>query len=100
MAKSGNDVMAWWNIATTMQDISMSATEVIWRRSVMMATGSMSQSEAFGMFDEKSSALLESWSKAATAQIQNAPPTKVLGAALKPFSKKTSANARRLRKRS
>jgi hypothetical protein len=47
---------AWMDYMTALTKMSMSANEVIWRRTQQMATGAMTPAEAAGMILEKSTA--------------------------------------------
>ncbi len=86
------------NLVLASHDVTLSATEVIWRRSAMLARGAMTASEAIGMVMEKHTAFAASAERAAIAAAKGGDAVKVATAALQPYRKTTAANARRLRK--
>ena len=76
--------------------MALSAGEVMWRRSLMMAQGAMTAPEAARMVLEKPAAFADSAQKAAMALARGANPARVAEAALRPYGRATRANARRL----
>ena len=90
--------MAWARLGAASTKMALSASEVVWRRSMMMAQGAMSAPEAARMVMEKPAAFALAAQRAATAAAQGGDMAKVATAALKPIGARTAANARRLRK--
>jgi hypothetical protein len=89
---------AWARLGAASAKMALSASEVFWRRSLMMAQGGMSGPEAARMVMEKPAAFALAAQRAATAAAQGGDMAKVAAAALKPIGARTAANARRLRK--
>jgi hypothetical protein len=89
---------AMLRVATATTRMNMAAAEVMWRRMGLMASGSMSAPEALRMMLEKPAAFAEAAHRAALKAASGATPAAVASAALKPVSRRTRANARRLRK--
>lgn len=85
-------------LATAYQAMTIAASEVIFRRSLQMATGSMSPPDAFGMILEKATVFAAAAEKAAVAAARGGDPVRVATAALGPYGAKTKANVRRLRR--
>jgi hypothetical protein len=88
----------WTRFWLAYSQMSLAAAEVIARRSLQMAQGSMSRQESLRMVTEKTSALVGSTQGAARAATAGASPPRILEAALRPYRKRTSANVRRLRR--
>lgn len=78
--------------------MSMSAGEVIARRTQSMALGTMTTPEAFAMVLEKGTAFAEATEAAAVAAARGGDPLRIATAALKPYGARTGSNARKLRK--
>ena len=91
-------MQSWSRLSTAYAKMSMSAGEVILRRTMMMAQGAMSGPEAAKMFLEKPAAFAAAAEKAMTAAARGANATSVAEAALRPIGARTRANARRLRR--
>jgi hypothetical protein len=85
-------------LMTAYQAMSIAAGEVILRRSVQMATGTMSPPDALGMILEKVTVFATAAEKAAVAAAQGRDPIHVATAALGPYGIKTKANVRKLRR--
>lgn len=77
--------------------MAMAASEVILRRTTMMALGAMSGPEAMRMVMEKPAAFTEAAGRAAMAAARGGDAAAVASAALKPIGARAKANARRLR---
>jgi len=92
--KSGN---AWMKFAIAYSKMSMAAGEVIMRRSMRMAQGAMTGSEAIGMVTEKATAFALATESAAMAAANGGDAAKIANAALRPFGAKTRSNVRKLR---
>ncbi len=89
---------AWVAYGTALQGMSLAAGEVIFRRSLMLAQGSMSGPDALGMVLEKASTFVLSAEKAAVAASRGADPARIAAAALRPYGSRTKANVRKLRR--
>lgn len=89
---------AWMDLASDYTRMSMSAGEVILRRSERMASGAMTQPEAMAMMLEKGTAFAAAWEKAAVAAAGGGNATRIARAALGPYGAKTKSNARKLRR--
>jgi hypothetical protein len=89
---------AWSRFAAGYARMSMSAAEVIARRTTMMAQGVMTQPEAMRMVLEKPAAFAHAAEKAMTTAARGGDVAAVARAALGPIGRKAAANARRLRK--
>jgi hypothetical protein len=85
-------------LAAAYQAMTVAAAEVIFRRSLQMATGSMSPPDAFGMVMEKATVFAAAAERAAVAAARGGDPVRVATAALGPYGIKTKANVRRLRR--
>jgi alpha-D-ribose 1-methylphosphonate 5-triphosphate diphosphatase PhnM len=77
----------------------IAAAEVIWHRSLAMASGTMTLPEATRMILEKPAALARSAERGAIAAARGAGPGKVAAAFVRPISSRARSNARRLRRR-
>ncbi|WP_416139828.1 hypothetical protein ACM26W_05440 [Halomonas sp. HK25] len=93
-----NMMTAWMKIASSYNMMTLSAAEVIARRTMMMASGAMSGPEAMGMVMEKATIFATATERAAVAAAGGANPARITEAALKPYSSKTRSNARKLRR--
>jgi hypothetical protein len=91
-------MQGWSRLASSWTRMSMTAGEVIMRRSMMLAQGAMSGPEMTRMMLEKPSALAAAAEKAVTAAARGGDPVKVAAAALRPIGARTRANAKRLRR--
>jgi hypothetical protein len=85
-------------LSAAYQAMSIAAGEVIFRRTLQMATGSMSPPDAVGMVMEKATVFAAAAEKATIAAARGGDPVRVATAALKPYGTKTKANVRRLRR--
>lgn len=85
-------------LTTAYQSMAMAAGEVIFRRTLQMATGSMSPPDAIGMVLEKATVFAAATEKAAIMAARGGDPVRVATAALQPYGVKTKANVRRLRR--
>jgi len=83
--------------ATAYQTMAIEAGEVFFRRSLMMATGSIGAPEAVDMVVEKATTFTEAAGVATTALVQGEDPVGVATAALEPYGARTAANVRELR---
>ncbi|WP_146157035.1 hypothetical protein [Halomonas urumqiensis] len=90
-------MVTWMKVASSYNMMMVSATEVIYRRTMMMASGAMTGPEAMGMVMEKATIYATATERAAVAAAQGADPARITAAALKPYSTKTQSNARKLR---
>jgi hypothetical protein len=77
--------------------MAIAAGEVFFRRSLMMAGGSMSVPDAVNMVAEKATTLAETAAEATTARVKGEDPVGVATAALEPYGTWTAANVRELR---
>jgi hypothetical protein len=91
-------IKAWGRIAQGLTQMNLAAAEVIWQRSTMMALGAMSAPEAARMWLEKPTAFATAAEKAMTAAARGGDALAVTAAALRPYRRRTTANARRLRR--
>jgi hypothetical protein len=91
-------MFTWPRLALAFGQMSMAAGEVILRRSLQIAQGSMSQREAVGMVMEKATTFALSAEKAALEAARGADPARIAHAALRPYGTKTRSNVRRLRR--
>ena len=90
---------AWQSAALAYGRMYLSANEVIQRRTMQMAFGQMNPEEAARMVFEKPAAFASAFERAARATAAGRDPLTVAMAAVQPIGAKTSANARRLRRR-
>ena len=86
--KNFNALGAWMKLATSYSRMTMSAAEVIMRRSMRMASGAMTPPEAIGMVMEK----------ATVAAARGGDAARIASAALRPYGSKTRSNVRKLRR--
>ncbi|MBP7000537.1 hypothetical protein [Amaricoccus sp.] len=68
------------------------------RRTMAMASGTMTPHEAVAMFMEKPAAFATAAEKAAVAAARGGDAARIASAALRPYGVKTRSNVRRLRK--
>jgi hypothetical protein len=87
---------AWTKFGLAYAAMATTASEVIWRRSLMMAQGAMSHAEATRMVSEKAAAFAAASSAAAVAMAAGKDVAAIAAAALKPYGTHTRANRRRL----
>ncbi|MGR4069809.1 hypothetical protein [Billgrantia sp. C5P2] len=92
-----NMMFAWMKIASSYHQMLISSGEVIARRTMMMASGTMSVPDAMSMMMEKATIYATATERAAVAMASGADPAKIAAAALKPYSTKTHSNVRKLR---
>ena len=83
--------------AAAYQTMATAAGEVIFRRSLMMASGSMSAPAALSMIVEKATTFAEAAGEATTALMKGEDSVGVATAALEPYGTRTAANVRELR---
>jgi hypothetical protein len=88
---------ALMQFATAYQTMTIAAGEVFFRRSLMMAGGSMSASDAADMVVEKATTFAEAAGEATTAVVKGEDPVGVATAALEPYGTRTAANVRDMR---
>ncbi|MFQ8431451.1 hypothetical protein [Amaricoccus sp. W119] len=88
---------SWMKFARAYYEMSMHAAEVITRRSLRMASGTMTPPEAIGMVMEKATAFAIASERAAITAAKGGDVMKIASAALKPYGAKTRSNARKLR---
>lgn len=91
-------MQAWGRIAEGFTQMNLAAAEVIWQRSAMMAFGAMSAPEAARMWLEKPTAFAAAAEKAMAAAARGGDALAVTAAALRPYRRHATANARRLRR--
>jgi hypothetical protein len=89
---------AWIKYVFAFQEMSLAATEVILRRSMMISQGRMSGPEAVGMVMEKATAFTAAAERAAVAAATGADAARIASAALKPIRTKARSNARKYRR--
>jgi hypothetical protein len=89
---------AWVNFAFAYSQMTVASAEIIARRCLRMAQGSMTGPEAIGMVLEKATAFATAAEHAAVAAATGADPVRIASAALKPYSTKTKSNVRLLRR--
>ena len=77
--------------------MATAAGEVFFRRSLMMASGSMSVPDAVNMVAEKATTLAEAAGEVTTALVKGEDPVGVATAAIEPYGTRTAANVRELR---
>ncbi|QDL90881.1 hypothetical protein FDP22_03215 [Paroceanicella profunda] len=78
--------------------IAVSASEVILRRNMLMANGTMTNTEMTRMVMEKHETFVKSVNAAAGVALGGGSPAGMMRAALVPFGNKTRSNAQRLRR--
>ncbi|MBP7243135.1 antibiotic ABC transporter [Amaricoccus sp.] len=91
-------LIAWGNLTQSYARMSLAAGEVILRRTMQMASGTMTPHEAVAMVMEKPAAFATSAERAAVAAARGGDVTRIASAALRPYGAKTRSNVRRLRK--
>lgn len=101
MSRSSNPLsalMAWNHYAQAYVRMIVAANEVILRRTMQMASGTMTPHEAMAMVLEKPTAFATATEKMAVAAARGGDPVRIASAALRPYGAKTRSNVRRLRK--
>ncbi len=88
---------SWMKLTSAYVDMAMNANEVIFRRTLKIASGDMSHPEAVAMVLEKATAFASATEKATVAAARGGDPLGIASAALRPYRTKTRSNARRLR---
>jgi hypothetical protein len=95
---NGVDAMqSLMRFATAYQTMATAAGEVFFRRSLMMASGSMSAPAALSMVAEKGTTFAEAAGEATAAVVNGQDLLGVATAALAPYGTRTAANVRELR---
>ena len=89
-------VRSLMQFTTAYQTMAVSAGEVFFRRSLMMASGSMSPPDAVNMVAEKATTFAEAVGEATAAVVKGDEPVAVASAALGPYGTRTEANVREL----
>jgi hypothetical protein len=84
-------------LATAYQTMAIASAEVFFRRSLMMASGTMSLPDAVNVAAEKATTLAEAAGEATTALMKGDDPVGIAAAALEPYGTRTAANVRELR---
>lgn len=98
MKNNPMDMMAaWMKVASSYNEMALSAGEVIARRTMLMASGAMTVPEAMGMVMEKVTIFATATERASLAAAGGADPVRITAAALKPYSTQTQSNLRKLR---
>lgn len=92
-----NMMTSWAKFANSYSEMSMHASEVILRRTMKIASGSMSQPEAIAMVMEKPTAFANATERATVAAARGGDALAIANAALRPYRTKTRSNARMLR---
>jgi hypothetical protein len=92
-----NGMRPMMQFATAYQTMAIAAGEVIFRRSLMMVSGSMSAPDAMNMVVEKATTFAEAAGEAIAATVKGEDPVGVATAALEPYGTRTAANVRELR---
>lgn len=100
------DPKPWFDALSTWQkagaaygQMLMSANEVIWHRTTRMALGTMTPKEAAQMVFEKPAAFAKAMEKAAVASAAGQGTAAAALASTLPIRARTTANAKRLRRR-
>lgn len=91
-------IPAWIGLLTPYMQMSLSAGEVVLRRSQLMAVGAMPPHEAVAMILEKMTAFTAAIEGAAVAGARGGDAAKITRAVLKTYNLKTHKNLMRLRK--
>jgi hypothetical protein len=88
---------AWMEFTFAYGQMCVASAEIITRRCLMMAQGSMTGPEAVGMVLEKATAFAIATERATAAAAAGGDPVGIATAALRPYTAKTRSNIRRLR---
>jgi hypothetical protein len=83
--------------ATAYQTMAIAAGEVFFRRSLLIASGSMDATDAVNMVVEKATTFAEAAGETTAAMLKGEDPVGVATAALEPYGTITAANVRELR---
>ncbi|MEO4044563.1 hypothetical protein AAFN47_23415 [Hoeflea sp. CAU 1731] len=99
----GNDAAlkltdAWSRLTTAYMSLALASQEVVWRRSIKLANGSLTPVEFTRMFFEKPSAFAKAAERVATAAAARKGPVYVAEALVGPIGAEAKRNARRLRR--
>ena len=86
-----------FDLMLAMQKMWLDASLVIWRRSMMMGSGTMTAPEAMRMFSEKPLAMAEAMTRGSLALARGGDATGVARAAVRLLARKARSNERRLR---
>ena len=89
---------AWLKLAIDYSQMTVAASEVIVRRTMLMSQGRMTGPEAVGMVLEKATAFATATERAAVAAATGADPARIANAALRPIRAKTRSNVRKYRR--
>jgi hypothetical protein len=89
---------AWIRLARDYSQMTVAASEVILRRSMLISQGAMTGAEAVGMVMEKATAFATATERAAVAAATGADPARIAHAALRPYRTKTRSNVRKYRR--
>ncbi|WP_116132176.1 antifreeze protein [Tropicimonas sp. IMCC34043] len=88
----------WFKAALSYQRMMIAANEVILRRTLQMATGTMSAAEATRMLAEKPEAFAKGVQQAGLAALRGQSGPRIAAAAINPVRRKAQSNAARLRR--
>lgn len=89
---------AWQKVAVQSAELSLNASEVIWRRSLMMGTGQMRPAEATRMVFEKPIAFSSAFLRGGWAALHHPMGAQAALCTLAPIGKRARNNAKRLRR--
>jgi hypothetical protein len=93
-------LMASWNrLGMASLQLALASNEVIWRRSMQLAAGTMTPVEAARMMFEKPTAFARAAERAAVAAATRKGPLAVTESFIRPIGTKARGNARRLRRK-
>jgi hypothetical protein len=90
--------VGWARYGFAATQMGLAAGEVIWRRSLMMAQGTLDGGELARMILEKPASFAVAAQRAGVAAAAGRAPALVAAAALGPIRARTRSNARRLRR--
>lgn len=88
---------SWVNLASAYTEMSLNASEVIYHRTLKMASGSMTPPEAVEMVMEKCTAFASSTENATMAAAKGGDMLGIATAALTPYGTKARENADEMR---
>ncbi len=97
MPDYSNMFTSWLKLASGFMEMTMNANEVIYHRTMKIASGAMTQPEVVAMVMEKATAFATSTERAAMAAARGGDPVGIATEALHPYRAKTRSNARKLR---
>jgi hypothetical protein len=83
--------------AVAYQSMALAAGEIVFRRSMMMASGSFGVTDAVDLVVEKATTFAEAAGEATTALVRGEDAGGVATAALEPYAERTTENLRELR---